>query len=125
MRHYDLHLPRIHVDPILLHQVFLNIVMNAEQAVAATRRPGRIDITTRLGASGDLVITSVRDTGAGIGDDTLPHIFEPFYTTREVGQGTGLGLALVYGIVHEHGGRIAAGNHPEGGAVFTVELPIA
>ena len=125
VRHYDQHLPRIHIDPILLHQVFLNIVMNAEQAVTATRGPGRIEVTTRLGADSGWVIASIRDTGAGIEDDTLPRIFEPFYTTREVGQGTGLGLALAYGIVQEHGGRIAASNHAEGGAVFTVELPIA
>lgn len=125
VRHYDQHLPRIHIDPILLHQVFLNIVMNAEQAVAATRGPGRIEVTTERGADAGWVIASIRDTGAGIGDDTLPRIFEPFYTTREVGQGTGLGLALAYGIVQEHGGRIGAKNHPDGGAVFTVELPIA
>ena len=125
VRHYDQHLPRIHIDPILLHQVFLNIVMNAEHAVAATRGAGRIEVTTGLGSDAGWVIASIRDTGAGIDDDTLPRIFEPFYTTREVGQGTGLGLALAYGIVQEHGGRIAAGNHPEGGAVFTVELPIA
>jgi two-component system sensor histidine kinase HupT/HoxJ len=53
----------------------------------------------------------------------LPRIFEPFYTTKEVGQGTGLGLAIAFGIVQEHGGHIAAANHPDGGAVFTVELP--
>ena len=55
--------------------------------------------------------------------DALPRIFEPFYTTKEVGKGTGLGLAIAYGIVLEHGGQIVAANHPAGGAVFTVELP--
>jgi two-component system sensor histidine kinase HupT/HoxJ len=55
----------------------------------------------------------------------LSRIFEPFYTTKEVGKGTGLGLAIAYGIVQEHGGQIVASNHPNGGAVFTVELPIA
>ena len=53
----------------------------------------------------------------------MPHLFEPFYTTKEVGKGTGLGLAITYGIIQEHGGRISASNHPEGGAVFTVQLP--
>jgi two-component system sensor histidine kinase HupT/HoxJ len=67
----------------------------------------------------------VRDTGTGIAEDTLSRIFEPFYTTKEVGQGTGLGLAIAYGIVQEHGGQIMAANHPEGGAIFTVELPTA
>jgi two-component system NtrC family sensor kinase len=125
VRHYDQHLPRILVDPVLLHQVFLNVVLNAEQAIAATGTAGRIEIRTTVGRDGQWVAATFRDTGAGISDDTLPRIFEPFYTTRDVGQGTGLGLALAYGIVQEHGGRIAATNHPDGGAVFTVELPIA
>ena len=75
--------------------------------------------------SKDRVIATVRDTGAGIAPDALPRIFEPFFTTKEVGKGTGLGLAIAYGIVQEHGGHISAGNHPDGGAVFTVELPVA
>ena len=66
----------------------------------------------------------MRDTGNGISPDALSRIFEPFYTTKEVGKGTGLGLAIAYGIVQEHGGHIAAANHPDGGAVFTVELPV-
>ena len=65
----------------------------------------------------------ISDTGSGISPEQLPHIFEPFYTTKEVGQGTGLGLAVARRIVEEHGGRIEAANHPEGGAVFTVYLP--
>jgi two-component system sensor histidine kinase HupT/HoxJ len=82
-------------------------------------------VTTKLGPDRDRVIATVRDTGTGIADDTLSRIFEPFYTTKEVGKGTGLGLAIAYGIVQEHGGQISAANHPEGGAVFTVELPTA
>jgi two-component system NtrC family sensor kinase len=121
VRHYDDKLPRVQSDPLLLHQVFLNIVMNAEQAVAATGRPGRIEITTKL--SGDRIVAIVRDTGNGIPTSALSRIFEPFYTTKDVGKGTGLGLAIAYGIVQDHGGLIAAANHPEGGAVFTVELP--
>jgi PAS domain S-box-containing protein len=121
VRHYDDKLPRLKGDPLLLHQVFLNMVMNAEQALATAGRPGRIEITTAA-RHGDIV-ASVRDTGDGIPFDALSRIFEPFYTTKEVGKGTGLGLAIAYGIVQEHGGQIAAANHPEGGAVFTVELP--
>lgn len=121
VRHYDDKLPRLKGDPLLLHQVFLNMVMNAEQALATAGRPGRIEITTAA-HDGD-VFASVRDTGDGIPFDALSRIFEPFYTTKEVGKGTGLGLAIAYGIVQEHGGQIAAANHPEGGAVFTVELP--
>ena len=71
----------------------------------------------------DGVVATVRDTGDGIPLEALSRIFEPFYTTKDVGKGTGLGLAIAYGIVQEHGGQIAAANHPDGGAVFTVELP--
>jgi signal transduction histidine kinase len=125
VRHYDQQLPRLLVDPLLLHQVFLNVVMNAEQAVTSTGEPGRIEITTGPGREDGWVVAIVRDTGPGLSDDTLPRVFEPFYTTRDVGQGIGLGLALAYGIIQEHGGRISADNHPDGGAVFTMELPIA
>ena len=124
VRHYDEGLPRVQSDPLLLHQAFLNIVMNAEQAIAATGRPGRIEVATGLSASGDRVRVMVRDTGHGIPAEVLSRLFEPFYTTKEVGKGTGLGLAIAYGIIQEHGGQIAASNHPDGGAVFTVELPV-
>jgi signal transduction histidine kinase len=122
VRHYDEKLPRVQSDPLLLHQVFLNMVMNAEHAIASAGRGGRIEIATAA-ADGDRIVATVRDTGPGIAPDVLSHIFEPFYTTKEVGKGTGLGLAIAYGIVQEHGGQITAANHPEGGAVFTVELP--
>jgi PAS domain S-box-containing protein len=125
VRHYDDTLPRVQSDPLLLHQVFLNMVMNAEHAIAATGRPGRIEVTAVHSVSKDCIIATLRDTGQGIAPDTLPRIFEPFYTTKEVGQGTGLGLAIAYGIVQEHGGHISAANHPDGGAIFTVELPVA
>ena len=125
VRHYDQQLPRIQADPLLLHQVFLNVMMNAEQAVGSADRPGRIEITTTHRARRRLGVVTLRDNGPGLSDETLPRIFEPFYTTKDVGQGVGLGLALAYGIVQEHGGRISAANHPDGGAVFTVELPIA
>jgi PAS domain S-box-containing protein len=123
VRHYDEHIPRVQSDPLLLHQVFLNMVMNAEQAIASAGGGGRIEIATSANRPRDRIIATVRDTGTGIPDDTLSRIFEPFYTTKEVGKGTGLGLAIAYGIVQEHGGQIIAANHPDGGAVFTVELP--
>jgi two-component system NtrC family sensor kinase len=125
VRHYDDKLPRVQSDPLLLHQVFLNMVMNAEHAIAQTGQGGRIEITTLAAPGRTRITATVRDTGTGIAEDTLSRIFEPFYTTKEVGQGTGLGLAIAYGIVQEHGGHIVAANHPEGGALFTVELPTA
>ncbi|MDE3156937.1 MAG: PAS domain-containing protein [Acidobacteriota bacterium] len=123
VRHYDEHLPKLSGDPLLLHQAFLNIILNAEQALAG-RDGGRIDIQTTLDPSGQRLVARFRDNGPGIPQDVLPRIFEPFYTTKEVGQGTGLGLAIAYGIVQEHGGQILASNHPGGGAMFTVELPV-
>jgi PAS domain S-box-containing protein len=126
VRHYDDKLPRVKSDPLLLHQVFLNMVMNAEHAIVASGRGGgRIEVSTSVSPDRERVVATVRDTGTGIAEDTLSRIFEPFYTTKEVGKGTGLGLAIAYGIVQEHGGQIVAANHPEGGAVFTVELPTA
>jgi signal transduction histidine kinase len=123
VRHYDDKLPRVMSDPLLLHQAFLNIMMNAEQAIAATGRPGRIEVTTS--STDGRVLASVHDSGNGIPADTLTRIFEPFYTTKEVGKGTGLGLAITYGIVQEHGGQVSAANHPDGGAVVTIELPVS
>jgi PAS domain S-box-containing protein len=125
VRNYGENLPRVQSDPLFLHQVFLNIMLNAEHAIAATGQPGRIEVSAAASPATDRVVATVRDTGAGIAADALPRIFEPFFTTKEVGKGTGLGLAIAYGIVQEHGGHISAGNHPDGGAVFTVELPVA
>ena len=122
-RHSDA-LPRVQGDPLLLQQALLNIVLNAEQAIAADG--GRIETTTsvRHDGDGEQVVVQIRDTGPGISPEALPRVFEPFYTTKEVGKGTGLGLAITYGIIQEHGGQIVASNHPDGGAVFTVQLPV-
>ena len=115
VRHYDDKLPRVQSDPLLLHQVFLNMVINAEHAIAATGRDGRIDISTAVAAVG----RSDHRRRCATRERAFPtrrcsRIFEPFYTTKEVGKGTGLGLAITYGIVQEHGGQIVAANHPDG-----------
>ena len=121
-RHADA-LPRVKGDPLLLHQALLNVVLNAEHAIGANG--GRIETSTsvRRERGAAQVVVQIRDTGHGISPSAMPRLFEPFYTTKEVGKGTGLGLAITYGIIQEHGGQIAASNHPEGGAVFTVQLP--
>src|SRR5258707_15636304 len=72
VRHYEEKLPRVQSDPLLLHQVFLNMVMNAEHAVAVTGQPGRIEITTALKRSRGVIVTTVRDTGCGIAPEALP-----------------------------------------------------
>jgi PAS domain S-box-containing protein len=122
-RHAD-GLPRVKGDPLLVQQALLNIVLNAEQAIGVNG--GRIETTTSLrdaGAAAHIVV-QIRDTGPGIPPAAIPRVFEPFFTTKEVGKGTGLGLAITYGVIQEHGGQITASNHPEGGAVFTVQLPV-
>lgn len=123
VRDYERRIPRVLGDPLLLHQVFLNLMMNAEQAVTAADGQRRITLVTRFDSQRDRVRVSVRDTGGGIPDDVLPRMFEPFYTTKAVGEGSGLGLAVAYGIVQDHGGRISASNRDDGGAELTVDLP--
>jgi C4-dicarboxylate-specific signal transduction histidine kinase len=115
-------LPRVGGDALLLQQVLLNMVLNAEQALATVDGPRRIEVRTlRRGREG--IEIHIADNGPGIPPEALPRIFEPFFTTKEVGQGTGLGLAIAYGIVQEHDGRLIATNRPEGGALFIVQLP--
>jgi len=116
-------LPRTAADPDELQQVFLNMINNAEQAMAGRRRRKSLIIRTARGQSGGIRI-QVRDSGTGMSEKIIDRIFDPFFTTKEAGRGTGLGLSLCYGIVRAHGGSIGAANHPEGGAVFTVDLPV-
>jgi signal transduction histidine kinase len=122
VRHHEDGLPRVQGDPLLLQQALLNILLNAEQALDAGG--GRIETRTFFVPARRVVAATIRDTGPGIPADVLPRVFEPFFTTKEVGRGTGLGLAIAYRIVQDHGGQIAVANHPDGGALFTVELPV-
>ena len=115
-------LPRVSGDALLLHQALLNVIVNAEQAMAGVKDTRRLDVRTRpVGRHGIEIV--IADTGPGVSAQALPRLFEPFFTTKEVGQGTGLGLAISYGIVQEHGGRLHGANRAEGGAVFTITLP--
>jgi len=123
VRHFEDALPRIAGDALLLQQAVLNVVINAEQAIAASGRPGRLTVRTRHARSRRVVVIQIEDTGDGIPPESLLRIFEPFYTTKDVGKGTGLGLAVAYGIIQEHGGEIRAGNR-DAGAVFSIELPV-
>jgi len=103
-----------------LQQVFLNLLQNA---IAATPQGGAIEVSGQ--DAGEFVRITVRDTGSGIDKETLPHIFEPFYTTKEVGKGTGLGLAVTYSIIKRHSGRIEVESEPGKGTAFHVFLPKA
>jgi two-component system, NtrC family, sensor kinase len=103
-----------------LQQVFMNLILNARDAMP---NGGRISIRTRL-VENSLVV-DFRDTGIGMAPEIIARIYDPFFTTKDVGQGTGLGLALSYGIVQEHGGRIFVESRLGEGAHFTIKLPTA
>jgi signal transduction histidine kinase len=116
--------PRLFGDSGQLFQVVINLVTNASQAIGL--KPGRITVTlsTEPAASGpNQVVLSVADTGGGIDPAHLPRIFQPFFTTKPVNEGTGLGLSVVHGIITGHGGRIDVSSTPGEGTIFTVSLP--
>ena len=127
-------LPLVYIDSARLEDVIVNLIENAEAAIAVRREGkslsravpekarGEITIVTR--SDPDRIYVEVSDNGSGLRAEDLPRIFDPFFTTREVGQGAGLGLSVCYGIVREHGGQIMARNGSVGGAVFTIELPV-
>jgi PAS domain S-box-containing protein len=110
-------------DPHQLMQVFLNLILNAEQAIREAREKGTLRI--RLGRGDNSVWVSFHDDGPGISKENLPSIFDPFYTTKRPGRGTGLGLSICKSVMKEHNGSVEAANAPDGGAVFTVTLPVA
>ena len=118
----DPDLPMTVADPGQLQQVFLNLIMNAETEVKLVHGGGKLAIKTEQ--VGDSIRISFKDNGLGIARENLERIFNPFFTTRKVGQGTGLGLSVCHGIVTEHKGRIWAESQLGRGATFIVELPV-
>lgn len=112
-------LPRLAGDAVQLEQVLMNLSVNARDAMPTG---GVLSLRTFRDARGQVCL-EVQDTGSGIPEGILPHIFEPFVTTKELGKGTGLGLAMVFGIVKAHQGQVQAENLPEGGARFRLAFP--
>jgi signal transduction histidine kinase len=112
-------LPEVTVDPAQIHQVLVNLVVNAIQAM---ERGGRLTVETSC--VDDFVSLAVSDTGCGIPKELLEKIFVPFYTTKDVGEGTGLGLPVVHGIVTSHGGDINVQSKVGEGTRFVVRLPV-
>lgn len=127
----DASLPQVWGDADLIKQVVMNLLVNAQQAVD---KEGHIIVETRSikpsatpehhGAAAAMVEISVRDNGCGIPQANLERIFDPFFTSKEVGKGTGLGLSVSYGIVKAHGGKISVDSTVGEGSVFRVQLPV-
>jgi len=130
---YAPQLPFVRADAGMIEQVIFNLAVNARDAMP---RGGHLLIATGTASldaahphdqpsagAGEFVCLTVTDTGSGIAPEHLPRIFEPFYTTKEIGKGTGLGLATVYGIVQQHQGRIEVSSPPGEGATFKIFLP--
>ncbi|MDD0812918.1 PAS domain S-box protein [Curvibacter sp. RS43] len=113
-------LPRVTCLAAQINQVLMNLIVNAAQAI---KDKGVITLETEV--RGDWIAVCVSDTGCGMSEEVRKRIFEPFYTTKPVGQGTGLGLSLSYSIIQKHGGRIEVESSPGAGTRFTVHLPIA
>ncbi|HEY7617714.1 MAG TPA: ATP-binding protein, partial [Terriglobales bacterium] len=113
-------LPRIWGNGNQLLQCFLQIISNAKDALVEVGG-GTFAVSARQ--EGDELVLEFVDTGPGLREPQ--RVFDPFYTTKPVGRGTGLGLSATYGVVQDHGGRIACENRPEGGAAFVIRLPIA
>ncbi|MFO7910601.1 MAG: PAS domain S-box protein [Desulfotignum sp.] len=119
-------LPVIHADPVRLEQVFINLLINARDAIVArVENAGddqetvrRISISTAL--ENRKIRVKISDTGTGIASSSIAKIFEPFFTTKDVGEGTGLGLSISYGIIQESGGDISVHNNRDGGATFVI-----
>lgn len=109
-------------DPNRLEQVLINLIGNALDAMAGHVAP-RIEVGGSEHAN--MIRLEVRDHGPGLSEEALARLFEPFYTTKEAGEGLGLGLTISAGIVSDFGGTLEGGNHPEGGALFVLEIPMS
>lgn len=116
-------LPETMLDSFQVQQVLINLITNAQHAIQDACRPGRIKITSRLGSSTNIIV-EVQDNGGGMTEEVLHKIFDPFFSTKGVGKGTGLGLALSYGIVRDHGGILSARSQCGVGTTFRIDLPV-
>lgn len=114
-------LPRIKIDPHQIQQVFLNLIINAAEAMEGN---GTLTISAEIDSSGNMININFSDSGPGIDETTLKKIFDPFFSTKEATHGVGLGLAISLGIVLHHGGDIVVSSKMKKGTTFTVRLPL-
>ena len=121
--------PELRCFPAQLNQVFMNLIVNACDAIRDKQRlcDSKIDGKVTIGCrqKGDIVEISVKDNGCGMTAETKDKLFEPFYTTKDVGEGTGLGLSISFGIIQNHGGQLSAESEEGIGTTFWVRLPVA
>ncbi|HEY1290895.1 MAG TPA: ATP-binding protein [Burkholderiales bacterium] len=116
--------PPIHADADQLHQVLLNLIINAQHALQDHPGTRRIHVSTRHDADLEAVCITVADSGPGIPAELRKRVFEPYFTTKPIGVGTGVGLAVSLGIVEAHGGTLSVDCPPDGGAIFRIVLPV-
>ncbi|MDH4257768.1 MAG: cache domain-containing protein [Candidatus Aminicenantes bacterium] len=114
-------LPKIVADGSQLQQVFMNIIINAAEAMDGK---GTLSLSTSLDTDGTHIEAKITDTGHGIKEEDKKRLFEPFFSTKEVGKGTGLGLAISYSIIQKHLGTIEVESQEGKGSTFTVKLPV-
>jgi len=107
-------------DYLSLNQVFINLCNNARDSM-----PSGGELTIEAKKNKEKVMVTISDTGHGMDEETVKNIFDPFYTTKEIGEGTGLGLSITHGIIEEHNGTISVSSQPKKGTIFTVSFPIA
>jgi PAS domain S-box-containing protein len=119
VRAYDPNLPLAYGNAVKLQQIFTNLILNARDAII---EGGRITLFT-ASTDEDTIVIEIADTGMGIAPENVAKIYDPFYTTKGVGRGTGLGLAVSYGIVQEHSGHLAVESTPGKGTTFRITLP--
>ena len=118
----DFGLPQTIADPHQLEQVFVNLITNAVQAMLTVPQLGQLTLETKK--SSNNVLISLTDNGPGIPEDIINRVFDPFFSTKNVGDGTGLGLSICFGIISEHNGRIWIENSTANGATVFIKLPL-
>ncbi len=118
-------IPKVMIDESQIQQVFINIALNAAESMEENHEgQGELIIQTKVSDDKRFVEISFSDTGCGIPEENLKRVFEPFYTTKEVGRGTGLGLAISYGMIQRNKGKISVTSIVGKGTIFTIQLPI-